>query len=124
MNYENRLKYIINLLFQSCYVIIYLLVLIFILSGSIASFILLYKTYPDLALGIFNELFRISNALLLIFRILAIAFLVAFVVLICLRMREMFNKSKERRTIRRDKFLDDLVVKLKQKGIEVTHKKK
>ncbi len=92
---------------------------IILLVGSFISFILLYKLFPELFTHLINALEPVFRLLLTIFKtlwwlafILCIGYLIFNVAIFLINSG---SKSKARREQRREKFLDDLAIKMNKK---------
>ncbi len=119
-NVEKRLNRVISLLIQSFNLIIYLLIVFLLLAGSVASLTLLYKMYPEPGLQLLKLVFIASKT----FVIIAISLVISGVVWLFIGLTNTLEVSRQNRIIKREKFLDDLALKLIKRGVKKSGPKK
>lgn len=87
---------------------------IFIIFGSVAAILLLYKMFPDLALTILKPMSTIFSLIIKIVKVVAVFLGVSLYAYIIISLTEYFDKLKKEREAKKKKFMDDLVKKLKR----------
>lgn len=122
---EKGAKGAINLLLSSFNIVVYLFFFSLLLFGCAASLVLLYKMYPELGTQFLEGIFMVSRSFIFILKVIIVFFIISLTVWTCAIVVSVFNISKQNRIKKREKFLDDLALRLTARGIKkVSNKKK
>ena len=123
---EKKVLGLIGVSFQLIGGVIIAMLMFFLLFGAMASIIILYKICPELGTELIFKLFEVVKALTFILKLILVFSVICFIIWYCLLFVWVVEKSKEKRRIKREEFLKDLVIRLKKMGVGVTktkHKK-
>lgn len=115
---KKSLGNIFSLLFRLLVTLCNIFITIFLIFGAAAAIILLYKMFPETSVILLKPLLVVS---LVIFKIIKIVFIIFYFLgigyLVCYLyglLDKLFSRQKKRMIKRKNKFIDDLVKKLKK----------
>lgn len=111
---EKSIVDLIGFMFNFVIAIFELVITVIIAFGAIAAFFLLYKMFPDTALLLFDPMFLILGILSKILWAGAITVLILFVILVIVLVAQLIDEREKKMKIRRNKFIDEIVEKLKK----------
>lgn len=111
---KESIKTTIHIFFQLLVTLVDICVTVFIIFGALAAIIILYKMFPNVALTLMEPMVVVFSFILRIFQIFVVIlylFLFGYLVII---IGEIFEEKRKKREKQKQKFMDDLVKKLKR----------